>query len=371
LKEKERQGMKNEKSIDWRWCLRKEDLTMSKAEFLYLSQEDVIAAGGLDMTLCMEAVEEALACHAKGDCVLPSKTVLRWGEVETETTKGRMNAMPGYLGGRVDKAGIKWIGSSPLNPQTHGLPRASGLLILNDPVTKLPLAVMDSTIISAMRTGAAGGMGMKYLSRGDSRTMGIIGAGVQARTQAMAAKTVLPGLERILIYDILIERSKSWCQEMSRKLNIPCSPVISAEEAVRESDFFVTVTTAHSPIVKADWIRPGHTFIHMAGYEDEFAVVTKAQKIVVDSWKEVFHRGLQTVYLAYREGLITDKDIYAEIGEIITGQKKGRENPQEFIYYNAVGLGIEDIAFGHTVLEEAKRKGIGVSLPLWTNPIWV
>lgn len=344
---------------------------MSRVEFLYLSQEDVIAAGGLDMALCLQAVEEALRCHAKGDVILPSKTVIRWGDVETETTKGRMNAMPGYLGGRVDKVGIKWIGSSPLNPQMYGLPRASGLLILNDPVTKLPLAVMDSAIISAMRTGAAGGIGMKYLSKADSRIMGILGAGVQARTQAMAARTILPNLEKILIYDILSERSKSWCQEMSETLNIPCSPMTSAEEAVRESDLFVTVTTAHSPIVRAAWIKPGHTFIHMAGYEDEVAVVAKAQKIVVDSWREVLHRGLQTVYLAYQEGVITDKDIYAEIGEIILGQKKGRENPEEFIYYNTVGMGIEDIAFGQAVFEEAKRKGIGVSLPLWTNPIWV
>ncbi len=344
---------------------------MSKAEFIYLSQEDVIIAGGLNMGKCMEAVEEALACHARGDMVLPSKTVVRWGDPETEATKGRINAMPGYLGGKVGKVGIKWIGSSPLNPKTHNLPRASGILILNDPETKLPLAIMDSTIISAMRTGAAGGLGVKYLARKDSRIMGIIGAGVQARTQAMAATIAFPHLEKILIFDILPDRSENWCKEMAARLNTPCSPAKSAEEAVRESDFFVTVTTAHSPIVKAEWIKPGHTFIHMAGYEDEVAVVKKADKIVLDSWTEVHHRGLQTVYLAYEQGLITEKDIYAEIGEIIIGKKKARESEKEFIYYNTVGMGIEDIAFGSYVLAEAKRKGIGVTLPLWKNPTWV
>ncbi|OGP86826.1 MAG: hypothetical protein A2156_13060 [Deltaproteobacteria bacterium RBG_16_48_10] len=344
---------------------------MSKAEFIYLTQEDVIAAGGLNMEKCMEAVEEALACHARGDMVLPSKTVVRWGDPETEATKGRINAMPSYLGGKVNKVGIKWIGSSPLNPKRHNLPRASGILILNDPETKLPLAIMDSTIISAMRTGATGGVGMKYLARKESRIMGMIGAGVQARTQAMAAKIAFPHLEKILIFDILPDRSNSWCQEMSLKLNTPCSPARSAEEAVRESDFFVTVTTAHAPIVKADWIKSGHTFVHMAGYEDEVAVVKKADKIVLDSWTEVHHRGLQTVYLAYEQGLISEKDIYAEIGEIIIGKKKGRENNKEFIYYNTVGMGIEDVAFGSFILEEAQKKGIGISLPLWKNPIWV
>jgi ornithine cyclodeaminase len=344
---------------------------MPKAEFIYLSQEDVIAAGGLDMGKCLEAVEEALACHARGDMVLPSKTVVRWGDAETEATRGRINAMPSYLGGKIDKVGIKWIGSSPLNPKTHNLPRASGILILNDPETKLPVAIMDSTIISAMRTGAAGGVGMKYLARRDSRVMGVIGAGVQARTQAMAAKIVFPKLEKVLIYDLQTDRANSWCAEMTRRLNLFCNAAKTAEEAVRESDFFVTVTTAHSPIVKASWIRPGHTFIHMAGYEDEVACVKKADKLVLDSWTEVHHRALQTVYLAYEQGVINEKDIYAEIGEIIIGKKKGRENPAEFIYYNTVGMGIEDVAFGSVLLEEAKKKGVGVTLPLWQNPMWV
>lgn len=344
---------------------------MSKAEFIYLSQEDVIAAGGLNMEKCMEAVEEALSCHARGDMVLPSKTVVRWGDAESEATQGRINAMPAYLGGKVNRVGIKWIGSSPMNPKQFNLPRASGILILNDPETKLPLAIMDTTIISAMRTGAAGGVGMKYLARKNSRIMGIIGAGVQARTQAMAAKVVFPKLEKILIYDLWVDRSQKWCEEMAPSLNTPCSSAHSAAEVVRESDFFVTVTTAHAPIVKADWIKPGHTFIHMAGYEDEVAVVKKADKIILDSWAEVYHRGLQTVFLAYEQGLITEKDIYAEIGEIIINKKKAREHDQEFIYYNTVGLGIEDIAFGTYVLEEAKKKGVGVSLPLWKQPIWV
>ena len=349
----------------------KEVFRMSRREVLYLSQEDVIAAGGLDMAKCIAAVEEAMACHSRGDSVLPSKTVVRWGDASSEATQGRINAMPGYLGGKVDMAGIKWIGSNPMNPQKYDLPRASGILILNDPETKLPLAIMDSTVISAMRTGAAGGVGVKYLSLADSRTMGIIGAGVQARTQAMAAAVVRPALERILIFDIVPEHAVSWCREMEEQLGISCRTTHSAEEAVRESCFFVTVTTAHEPIVKADWVRPGQTFLHMAGYEDELAVVKKADKIIVDSWVEIKHRALQTLYLAYEKGLIREEDIHAEIGEVILGSKKGRENDGEFIYYNTVGMGIEDIAFGARIYLEAKEKNIGTCLPLWRKPLWV
>jgi ornithine cyclodeaminase len=344
---------------------------MSKVQFLYLSQEEVAAAGGLDMAKCLAAIEEAIACHARGDVVLPSKTVVRWGGAETEKTKGRFTAMPAYLGGKVDKGGIKWLGSSPSNPKLHQLPRASGIVVLNDPETKLPLAIMDTAIVSAMRTGATGGLGMKYLARRNSRVMGIIGAGVQARTQSMAAKVVFPDLQQILIYDLVAERATAWCREMTEKLRIPCRPAATAEAAVRESDFFVTVTTAHEPIVKAAWIEPGHTYIHMAGYEDEVAVVKRADKLVLDSWIEVEHRGLQTVVMAVQQGVISEKDIYAEIGEIILGQKKGRETDDEFIYYNTVGMGIEDIAFAAVVYEEARQKGIGTWLTLWEKPIWV
>ena len=344
---------------------------MSSHEVLFLSQEDVIAAGGLDMPRCIEAVEEAMACYSRGDVVMPSKTVLRRGDERSESTEGRINAMPAYLGGNVDMAGIKWLGSNPMNPQKYGLPRATGILILNDPDSKFPLAIMDSAVISAMRTGAAGGIGVKYLSRLDSRVMGIIGAGVQARTQAMAAAVVRPNLEKIIIYDINQERAEGWSQDMSGRLRIPCRAVRSAEEAVRDADFFVTVTTAHEPIVKADWVRPGQTFIHMAGYEDELAVVKKADKIIVDSWVEIKHRALQTLYLAYEKGMISDTDIDAEIGEIIIGRKQGREKDAEFIYYNTVGMGIEDIAFGTWIYGEAKKKSIGVQLPLWQKPLWV
>jgi ornithine cyclodeaminase len=343
---------------------------MSAREVLYLSQEDVIAAGGLNMAKCIEAVEEALACHSRNETVMPSKTVVRWGDASSEATRGRINAMPAYLGGKVDMVGIKWIGSSPMNPKNHNLPRASGILILNDPDTKLPLAIMDTQVISAMRTGAAGGVGIKYLSRTDSRVMGIIGAGVQARTQAMAAAVVRPRLEKILVYDLAPERAESWCRDMQKQLGIACSPVASAEEAVRQSCFFVTVTTAHEPIVKADWIQPGQTFIHMAGYEDEVAVVAKADRIIVDSWVEIKHRALQTLFLAYEQGVIGDDDIDAEIGEVIIGRKKGRENDGQFIYYNTVGMGIEDIAFGESLYREARAKNIGTRLPLWQKPLW-
>lgn len=344
---------------------------MAKVEVLYLSQEEVIEAGGLDMAMCIEAVEDALRCHARGDTVLPEKVVLRWGDEVSEETEGRINAMPAYLGGDVNLAGIKWVGSSPLNPGRHNLPRASAIQILNDRETKLPLAIIEGTIISAMRTGSVGGIAAKYLATKNSSTCGIFGAGVQARTQAMAVKVGLPGIERFIIYDLNQERASTWCKEMSEFLNVPCDPMPSCEATVREADLFVTVTTASHPFIKPEWIRPGHTEIHMANHEDELDVINRADKIVVDDWNQVLHRAVQSIYFAFKEGIISDSDIDAELGDVILGNKRGRDNDEQFVYFNAVGMGHEDIAFAARIYETAKMRGIGRMLTLWENPIWV
>ena len=340
-------------------------------EILYMSQEDVIAAGGLDMSICFEAIESALGEHALGRTVLPYKTVLRWGDLHSEETDGRINAMPAFLGGEVNLAGIKWVGSSPLNRVRHDLPRASAILILNDKETKLPIAIMEATIISAMRTGAAGGVAAKYLGRKDSKVCGLIGAGVQARTQAMAIKIGLPHLERFIVCDLNHQRAEEWCREMEPDLLLPCLPAKSIEMLIKESDVFVTATTSNDPFVKAAWIQPGQTEIHIGHHEDEFGVLNRADKIIVDDWKQTLHRLGQTISLAYDQGLISDQDIAAELGQVISGQRTGRDNDDQFIYFNAIGLGIEDIALGARLLENAKSKGLGRYLSLWLKPHWV
>jgi ornithine cyclodeaminase len=342
-----------------------------KKEILYLSQEDVLAAGGRDMVRCIECVEEALRIHSRGDLVIPPKSVVSWGDHQSEITQGRINAMPGYLGGSVKMMGIKWMGSNPPNPKRYNLPRASGILILNDPETKLPLAIMDNTVVSAMRTGAVGGIAAKYLARKDSEVMGVIGAGIINRAQALAVKTVLPELKRILVYDVVAENAQSWCREVSELLEIACQPVEFAEKVIRDSDLFVSATTAWEPIIKRDWIRAGQTYVHMAGYEDEIDVVERADKLVVDDWNQILHRGNQTIALAYKAGKIGTEDIHAEIGQVISGERSGRQDDREFIYFNAVGMMIEDIAFASWILKQAKKKGIGTQIPLWKDGKWI
>jgi ornithine cyclodeaminase len=322
------------------------------------------------MKMVVPTVEEALRLHYSKDDVLPFKTVLRWGELESEYESGRINAMPAYVGGTFDVAGLKWIASVPSNPDRHGVPRATALIILNDPHDGWPCAVMDGTVISAMRTGAATGVAAKYLARKDSEVVGIIGAGVQGRTQLMSLNEILR-IDRVKVYDIRKEKSRQYAKEMEKLLKLRIEIADSVHSAAKEADVLVTATMAHEPIVKKDHIEEGMFYSHVGGYEDEYDVASYCQKIVVDDWEQVKHRGAQTLALMHKDGVLQDSQIYAELGEIIAGKKKGREDPAERIYFNAVGLGTVDLAVAHRIYKRAEKMGLGRKLILWKKPRWV
>jgi ornithine cyclodeaminase len=343
---------------------------MSSIEFKYLSQEDVIAAGGLDMKMIMEAVETGFRLLNEGKVVIPSKIVMVLPPGEREG--GRMNGLAAYIGGEVEMAGIKWIPSIPRNPYERNLPRANALIILNDTHTGMPLAVMDGTLLSAMRTGAVGGVGAKYLAREDSEIVALIGMGVQARTQAMALREALPNLKEIRGYARTKENAVKVAYEIEELTNIPTRYVGNPRDAVEGADIIDTATMADEPIVKDEWIKDGTLFIHMGSYiEEEYEVVLHSGKIVVDCWEVVKHRKTPVLARMYDERLITDKDIYANMDEIVAGKKPGRERENERIFYAPIGMAHEDVAVASVVYKRAKQEEIGQNLRLWTKPLWI
>jgi ornithine cyclodeaminase len=336
----------------------------SKAEFIYLKQEDV-RASGIDMSDVINVVEIVLALHDEGKVNLPSKVILDLGERE----RGRINAMPAHIGGDIEICGMKWIAGFPQNPVRFGIPRAHALIILNDSWTGVPLAIMDGTYISAMRTGAVTGVGAKYLADPDSEVVGIIGCGVQARTQIMAIKAAIPSVRLLKAYDIREEASKQFTQWASQELGMKAEVAKSAKEAVEGSDVIATVTVADEPIVKDAWLKKGSFFAHVGSYqEEEEEVIFNSDKIIVDLWHEVIHRGTPLLARLYKAGRINDEKIYANIGEIIRGKKPGRTSKQERIFFSPLGLGSEDVAVASFVYKEAKNKGLGVPLKLWDTP---
>ncbi len=336
----------------------------STVELIFLSQEDVRATA-IDMPKVIGIVEKVLALHDEGKVNLPSKVILDLNERE----RGRINAMPAYIGGDIEMCGMKWIAGFPPNPVKFGIPRAHALIVLNDSWTGVPLAIMDGTYISAMRTGAVTGVGAKYLANPDSETVGVIGCGVQARTQMMAIKAAIPSVKRLKGYDVREEASKQFTKWASQELGIEAKPVGSAREAVEGSDIIATVTVADEPIVKDAWLKKGSFFAHVGSYqEEEEAVIFNADKVVVDLWHEVLHRGTPLLAKLYNAGKIKDERIYANIGEIIRGKKQGRANREERIFFSPLGLGSEDVGVASFVYKEAKKRGLGVPLKLWDTP---
>ncbi len=337
-------------------------------DVIFLSQEDVLALGALDMGLVVPLMEEVYRTHYRKQTILPGKCVLRWGDGDSEWVKGRINAMPGYLGGSIEAVGIKWIASSPRNPFEHDLPRASALIILNDPVTLVPVAVMDGTVISAARTGANTGAAAKYLAKKNSRTLGLIGAGVQNRTQLLALLSVLPALDEIRVYDKSRERSEQFAAQMGRQTGRAIRVADSANQAVAGADVFVTATATVEPIIQADWLEPGIFYSHVGSHECTFAAILKMDKRVVDDWEQIKHRGVESLAIMHAKGMVDDTAVSAEIGAIIDGNLPGRESDQEMIYFNTVGLGIQDVALANLLYKRAKEKGGGKALRLWETP---
>ena len=343
---------------------------MKTAGFLYLDQEAVIAAGVLDMRRAIDVVREAQASFAKGQAREPHKIVLRNADTAESEEQGRFNALAASIGAPAPSAiGMKWIASFPGNRQA-GWPRAIGLIILNCPQTGAPLAVIEAGLISAMRTGAMTALGVHYLAPKRSRKIGIVGAGLQSRTQILGLHTELPEVEEIALFSRKVSMAEAVADDCRQRWGAPVRAVQTVEDALRDADVALTVTTAQEPLVRAHHIKPGALTIQLAGHECEFGVIQKCKKIVLDDWETVKQRDIMTPAIMHRLGLLRDEDIYASLGELILGRRTGREG-DERIHYCHMGMGVNDVALAWEVYENARERKLGTTLPLWNRPLWV
>ena len=335
-------------------------------DLLFLSNKDMFAVGVENMSLALEDVKQVYMLNKTGDVINPGKCVLRWGQtVEDENVMGRVNAMPGYVGGQYDMAGIKWIGSGPMNYK-KGLPRASVTMILNDPDTKLPVCVADGTAISTVRTGASGGVAIELLARKNAEVMTICGAGAQAYTQLEAAVLVRPSIRKVNVYDIRPENAERYAAINKEKYpHIEFVVTQDVETAVRESDIIDCVTLATEPFIEGKWLKKGTLVMNMSDYEVDHDCVYRADKVVVDFWENIKHRMISTVALMWKDGLFKDEQLHGELGDILSGAKSPRENDDEIIYFNAVGAGILDIAVATRCYRAAQKAGKGTTVPFW------
>lgn len=302
----------------------------------------------LPMEEALRAVERSFKLKAEGKVIMPSKLYL-----DLPQYHGDFRAMPAYTNGT---AGIKWVSVYP-NNSNYNLPSVMATIILSDPNTGCPLAFMDGTYITSVRTGAAGGVAVEYLARKDSTIIGMVGAGIQAKTQLMAIAEVVSKIEEVKVFDLYKEVSQKYVKEMNAKLGLNLRVVETIEE-VTEADIVVTTTPSTKPVVMNKHIKPG-THINAIGadakgkQELEASILLKA-KVVVDDVEQASHSGEINVPLA--EGLIKIDNTYGTLGEVVAGFKRGRESDKDITIFDSTGLAIQDIVCAQLVYKKAKKR---------------
>jgi ornithine cyclodeaminase/alanine dehydrogenase-like protein (mu-crystallin family) len=324
---------------------------MKTVEFRYLSQKDVIDVG-LTMKEAISIVEEVFTEHGLQAFENPPKPGIH-------TLKGAfIHAMPGFLP-RKKAAGMKWVSGYSDNFQ-YNLPSIMGLITLNNPDTGQPIAVMDGGYVTALRTAAASGVSAKYLAAKDASVLGIVGAGVQGRYHLMSIREVFSGIEEIKITDTSESAMAEFISFAKEHGALNITSCTSAREVIQDADVVITATGhLEDRVYKENWVKKGALVlpVHTRGWEA--SMIGNANKFIVDDWQQFnsFMGGTEGYYAPLPE-------LYAEMGEIVVGQKPGRENPTERIVNLNFGMAIHDVYMARIILERAEAKGVGMMLPL-------
>lgn len=331
-------------------------------EFLFLKQEDVIACGGLDMALTLQDVEQAFIMLGQGQVQQPGKTLLEFPNPKTGHRHYLVVSMPVYMGGELNRAGIKWAAESMDNVRRGDLPYGIDLIILHDLERACPVALMDGTLITAMRTGAAAGVAAKYLARPGAQVAGLIGAGVIGRTTLEALGLSVPTLAEFRIFDLKTEKAESLAAEFSGRWAVRV--VGSAQEAVEGADVVATMTTTREPFIKTTWLKAGCFVAAMGKNEFEVEALRQADRLVVDEWEQFKHYQPSLLAQMYQAGEIGESDV-VNLREIMLKRTPGRTSPNDRIHFLSFGLACEDLAVAERIYQKARTLGLGQTLSLW------
>lgn len=325
---------------------------MNGRQLLYLSQRDV-AAVGLGMAEILAALETAFREKGEGRVEMPPKPGIHPGGGDSF-----IHAMPAWIPS-LAAAGVKWVSGFPQN-RRRGLPYITGLLVLNDPETGLPTAVMDCVWITAMRTGAASALAARYLARPDSAVLGVLGCGVQARTHVEALKLLFP-LTSVRAYDIHPERAAAYAAEVGERFGLEGTAVAEPRAAVAGCDIVVTagpiLKTPHATI-RRGWLDEG-AFASLVDFDSYWhpEALAEADKLCTDDTAQLRH---------YQEAGYFQHipPVWADLGELVSGARPGRQSPTERTLAANLGLALADMAVAPLVYQRAVEAGVGTRLPL-------
>lgn len=367
-------------------------------KFLYLSEKDMISSGVSNMNKCITSMEDMFILLQKGDYRMGGENANEHGirvsfpnhsDIEgmpIHKPDYRFMAMPAYLGGRFKIFGIKSYGSNPNNPQ-KGYPRSILMMSLMDATTGVPLAYMSANILSAMRTGATVGVGVKHLSVKHPNIFGIIGPGNVSKYALDAVMETQPSVEVIKIKGRSkkgIESFISYCKKKypTIKKFIVCHNV---EEVCNRADILLFGTTnaikyEDNPSIKKEWLKPGALVISVSALLVDNEILSDERiKLIADNYAMYEEWGKNQPFptqknvstllgMGYYDAVTRkqiSKDTIIDIGEILVRKTIGRDNEDQIIFYAVGGMPTEDVAWGHDVYINALEKGVGIRLDIW------
>ena len=322
-------------------------------KILVLSEEDV--KNLLSLGEVITAVESAFKMKGLGHVQMPPKQYLFINKYN-----GDLRTMPAYLEDS-DTITVKVVNSHPEN-QKYRLPTVMATIIMINPKTGAPQAIMGGTWLTALRTGAAGAIAAKYLANPKPKTIGIIGAGTQARTQLMGLYLVFDTIEEIKVWDQNQQVASTYVQDMKKQYNQSsiCS-VENPKKAVQDADIIVTVTPSRKPLIFSEWIQQG-THINCMGadapgkQELDPTILVKS-KLVIDDWEQSHHGG--EINIPFSKGIITQQDVWGDICEIVAGVKAARTSSEELTVFSSTGLAIQDAAAANVAYQNALKEKMG------------
>lgn len=329
----------------------------------FISQEVVAEIFKGNADALFEVVEDAFMKYLHGDVLFPDKI----SQIFDQKTQNRINCMPATLLGEDMVCGMKWVSVFPTNA-SKGIQNVTGLMVLSEIENGFPIAVIDGTLATKMRTSAVGCVAAKYLAPSKVEKIGIIGSGEEARMHFALLKHMFPTIKECRVSSRKAESEEAFIarfNDIVKDVNfVACGN--DSHKCAADADIIVTAISGQAPVLKAKDVTKGSLYIHVGGWEDEFEVALKAKKIVCDDWEASKHR-TQTICRMYKEGILKDHDIYANLSDLISGRKKGRENDEEFIYFNSVGLSYIDLNFANYIYKEAIKRGFAEEIVLAEN----
>jgi alanine dehydrogenase len=314
------------------------------------------------MSQAIESIKQAFISLSRGETILPLRT-----QVPVENQEGTTLFMPAYLPS-VESLGAKIVSVFPKNIESN-LPTLHGLVILCNAKTGEPTAVMEGTYLTALRTGAASGVATGLLSRKEARTAAIIGAGIQGRTQ-LEAVCCTRDIRSVWVYDINHKAAEAFAEEMHiRGKPIPSEIIVahSPAKAVSDADIICCATTSFVPVFEDDDLKPGTHINGVGSYTPNMQEIPEEtilrSKVVVDSLSAALKEAGDLI-IPLEKKLLSESHIHGEIGQVASGQIRGRESNEEITLFKSVGVAVQDVAVAELVLRQAKDLSYGTDFDL-------